>query len=109
MTEEIVFLYVTTPDAECAGRIADRLVGEGIAACVNIFPGVTSVYRWRGAVERSNECVAIVKCARASLDRARETIAASHPYETPSITCIAIDGPASSPDFLQWILENSAC
>ena len=109
MTDEVVFLYVTAPDAECAVRIADRLFDEDIIACANIFPDVTSIYRWRGAIERSNECVAIFKCARASADRAREVIIASHPYETPSIACIPIDKDASSADFVNWILEKPAC
>lgn len=109
MTDEVAFLYVTAPDAACARRIADRLVDDGVAACVNIFPGVASVYRWRGAVERADECVVIVKCARSAVDRARAVIQETHPYETPSIACIAIDKEGSSPAFLRWVIDNSAC
>jgi periplasmic divalent cation tolerance protein len=109
MTDDVVFLYVTAPSAEVAEAIANRLVGDGIAACVNIFPAVASIYRWRGEVERSEECVAIIKCAQSAANRARAAIIASHPYETPSIACIPINKTASSADFVNWILENSAC
>jgi periplasmic divalent cation tolerance protein len=107
MSNEVVFLYVTTPDEACANRIALRLVDDGNAACVNVLRGMTSFYRWQGAVEHSEECVLIVKCARAAAARARQTILEMHPHEIPAIAGLPVDPSSSSPAFLAWVQENS--
>jgi periplasmic divalent cation tolerance protein len=105
---DTVFLYATAPDAVTARRIADALVARKAAACVNILPGMTSVYRWQDAVESASEVVLIVKCARAAAGRARAAILELHPAMTPAIACLAVDAECSSAAFLKWIEENSA-
>ena len=107
MNPDVVFLYATAPDSAAARRIAEELVGRRAAACVNIIAGMSSVYRWRDAVESADELVLIIKCARSSAQRAREIIRELHPHETPAIAAIAIDSENSSGQFLRWVAENS--
>ena len=61
MKGEVVVLLVTAPDAETGRRIARALVEERLAACVNVLPGVHSIYRWKGAVEEADEVMLVVK------------------------------------------------
>ena len=100
---EVVFLYVTAPDEAAAAAIAETLVGESLAACVNIFPRIRSVYRWKGAVERSGEAALIVKTTAAKAAAARSAIERAHPYETPVIAALGVDGVRSGAAFLDWI------
>jgi len=104
--ETVVFLYATAPDEATAATIAAQLVEGGAAACVNIIPGMTSVYRWRGAVEKSKEVVLIVKTTRAASARAVEIFNASHPYETPALASLMIDESLSSRPFCDWVRNS---
>ena len=81
--ERAVFVYTTWPsvvEAEKAGR---AVVEAGLAACVNILPGMISHYRWQGAVERAEEAVMIVKTRASLAERVRAAIKDTHPYDTP--------------------------
>jgi periplasmic divalent cation tolerance protein len=104
--ERAVFVYTTFPsvvEAEKAGR---ALVEARLAACVNILPGMISVYRWQGAVERADEAVMIVK-TRASLAAAvRASVKATHPYDTPAIVVLPTESADDS--YFAWILDSTA-
>jgi periplasmic divalent cation tolerance protein len=84
MTEALVVL-VTVPNAETADKLAEALVAEQLAACVNVVGGVTSIYRWKGAVEREAELLCICKTTRAAFDRLRARVVELHPYEVPEV------------------------
>jgi periplasmic divalent cation tolerance protein len=101
---EAVLIYTTWPgpvEAETAGR---ALVEAGLAACVNILPGMRSVYRWQGAVEASDEAVMIVKTTCEAREAAMTAIRKAHPYETPAI--IALSVIAGDPGYLAWIADS---
>ncbi|MFN3961082.1 MAG: divalent-cation tolerance protein CutA [Parvularculaceae bacterium] len=104
----IVFLYVTAPDEAGAARIAEALIGSRAAACVNILPRITSVYRWRDGVERAEETAMIVKTTAAKAAAARALIEKLHPYETPAIAALPIDFPGSAKKFIRWIETETA-
>jgi periplasmic divalent cation tolerance protein len=98
--------FVTAPDADTAAAIARVLVEERLAACVNLVPGVRSIYRFRGRVEEEAEVLLIVK-TRA--ERARELearVRAIHPYELPEVLRLAAAG--GSAPYLAWVLEETA-
>ncbi len=97
------FLYCTAPDAATAGAIAEALVNERLAACVNILPSMESIYRWNDAIEHANETVLIVKTTSASAPAASARIAALHPYDTPAIAAIEVKQSGSNAAFLNWI------
>jgi len=103
--ERAVFVYTTFPtvvEAEKAGR---TLVETRLAACVNILPGMISVYRWQGAVERAEEAVMIVK-TRASLTEAvRTSVKATHPYDTPAIVVLPVESVDDR--YFDWILDST--
>lgn len=99
------FLYVTAPDATCAHEIASALVDERLAACVNVLPAITSVYRWDGAVETAEETPLLVKTTSALGQAAQARIVAMHPYDTPCVAALAISADGSNPAFLKWISQ----
>lgn len=100
--DDVVFLYVTAPSGT-APAIAEALIGERLAACVNIAPRIQSIYRWNGAIERCEEASMIVKTTAAKAEQARDAIERLHPYKTPVIAAIAVDHAKSGGPFLDWI------
>lgn len=106
--DEVTFIYATAPDPAIAHRIARAVVENGAAACVNIIPGVKSVYRWEGRIEEADEVALFVKTTARSAPRARDLIAANHPYETPAIAALSVNDSLSSKAFFEWIRAASA-
>ena len=101
-----VLIYSTFPSAEEAERIGGALVDRGLAACVNIFPGMTAIYVWEGKRQRESEAAMIIK-TRGSL--ASEAIAEArklHPYTNPALLVLPVTG--GSEDFMRWIAEQTA-
>jgi periplasmic divalent cation tolerance protein len=94
-------LHVTMPDKEGAAALARTLVDEGLAACVNIVPGVTSIYVWDGRTQEEAEVLCLVKTRPAVFDRLRQRILELHPYEVPEILAFAVDD--GSPAYIDWL------
>src|SRR5262245_29757377 len=94
-------VFVTAGNESEGGRIADALVEERLAACVSLLPGLRSTYRWRGAIERENEILLIVKTTGARVEAVRERVRALHSYETPEIAAVPI--AAADPAWLAWL------
>ncbi|TGX53978.1 divalent-cation tolerance protein CutA [Sphingomonas gei] len=82
---DIALLYATFPSQAEAARIADTVLSERLAACVNILAPCTSIYRWQGAIERSEEVPALFKTSLQLGGRLRTRIQALHPYELPVV------------------------
>ena len=93
-------VLVTAPDAEVADRLAAALVERRIAACVNLVPGVTSVYRWEGAVQCDPEVLLLVKTTAARLRELEDLLQREHPYDTPE--CVAVEPTAVEARYLAW-------
>lgn len=91
----------TCPDRETARQLADRLVGERLAACVNIVPGLESVYEWQGKVERDAEVLLIIKTRRDRYAKVEATLRQHHPYELPEILRVSLSGGLQ--EYLHWI------
>jgi len=89
------------PDAERATSLARALVDEGLAACVNVVPGVRSIYRWEGKVEEADEVLCLIKTRAEIFDRLRRRVAELHPYDVPEILSFAVD--EGSPAYLDWV------
>ena len=100
----VVVVLLTGPTAEVLRAIAGSLVEERLAACVNVLPGATSIYRWEEAVEESEEALAIVKTTAARLRSLEARVGELHPYELPEILAIEPDGGSSV--YLNWIRES---
>ncbi|MDH5835203.1 divalent-cation tolerance protein CutA [Luteimonas kalidii] len=95
----------TCPDAASARRIAHALVEARLAACVNLLPGVTSVYRWQGRVEQADEVLLVAKTVRERLDALTRQVQALHPYELPEV--VAVDIAGGLPEYLDWIAAET--
>lgn len=97
---EFVFIYTPLPSVEAAEHLARALVEARLAACVNIYPGVVSIYEWKGKIARENEVVAFIKTRSGLVPAAMAAARALHPYEVPAFLVLPIaDGNA---DYLAW-------
>jgi len=98
-------LHITAPDVEVAARLGRALVEEGLAACVNIVPGVRSIYKWQGKICDDSEVLCLCKTRPALFDRVRARVSELHPYEVPEILAFAVvDG---SPAYLDWLRAST--
>jgi periplasmic divalent cation tolerance protein len=100
-SNDILIALSTAPDEACAGRLARTLVEEGLAACVNRVPGMTSTYRWQDAVQEDAEVLLVIKTTRARLPALEARLAELHPYELPEL--IAVEAAAGSAAYLEWV------
>lgn len=101
MTQEYYVILSTCPDLETAETIANTLVDEELAACVNIIPGMRSIYLWEGKRESSQEHLLLIKAAASDYEAIEETILDLHPYELPEIIAVSIN--AGLPEYLDWL------
>ncbi len=91
----------TCPNEETAVAIANHLVDAGLAACVNIVPGITSIYRWEGQRESSREWLLIIKTHAKVYKALESAVLEQHPYELPELIAVPIG--KGLPDYLKWI------
>jgi periplasmic divalent cation tolerance protein len=103
MTDKIVALS-TCESQEDAIRIANHLVEHQLAACVNILPGITSVYRWKGKIERAGEFLLVIKTSSALLENLKQELKTIHPYDVPELVAVTIVDGAES--YLDWMSEQ---
>ena len=101
---EAVVVLVTVPNAEVAGTLAEALVGEELAACVNVLPEVASTYRWQGKIERDREQLCLIKTTAARFEAVRARVVALHPYEAPEVVALPI--VAGHAPYLEWIVGS---
>ncbi len=101
---DVRIVFSTAPDTEAALRLGRTLVEERLAACVNVVPGVRSIYRWREAVEEAEEVMLVLKTTAAAAPALAARLAALHPYEVPEV--LAIEPAAGAEAYLGWIGES---
>jgi len=87
----VVSVYAVFANAEEAERIGRAVIEERLAACINIIPGVRSIYRWQGAIESADEVAAVFKTTAAGANALIARVAALHSYEVPCIVTWPID------------------
>jgi periplasmic divalent cation tolerance protein len=98
---EVRLVLCTFPDAEAARQIGTVLVEKQLVACVNLLPGVQSVYRWQGEVESAVETLAIFKTTAAAYPALERELAALHPYEVPEIVALRPEQVAGP--YAKWV------
>jgi periplasmic divalent cation tolerance protein len=107
MTEQVseaVVVLMTAANEPEAGRIAEMLVARRLAACVQILPGMQSIYVWQGEVQREREVLMLAKTTRANFDDLEREVREIHSYETPEI--IALPIAAASGPYLKWLIAS---
>lgn len=103
--ERPLLVYTTFPDTTTALAVGEALVRERLAACVNVLPGMVSVYAWKGAIERAEEVVAILKTREGLGAALAAALKARHPYETPVILHLTVAD--ADPDTAAWIMAET--
>lgn len=106
MTDQPIVVLITAPSQEVARRIANALLGEKLAACVNVLPSIRSYYTWKGTQQEDEEVLLLVK-TRAALFESRliPAVKAVHPYELPEIIALPIQ--MGFEPYLTWINDET--
>ncbi len=97
---------VTAPGLEEAGRIARALVEERLAACVNVLPGLRSVYRWEGAVHEEEEVLLVVKTTRERFPALQDRVRSLHSYTVPEVVAVPVED--AFPPYRAWVEASTA-
>ncbi|MEM9529590.1 MAG: divalent-cation tolerance protein CutA [Pseudomonadota bacterium] len=98
-------LALSTCPPEDAERLAAGLVNARLAACVNLLPGVRSIYRWEGQLEQAEETLMVIKTTTFCWEQLAGWLAQHHPYDVPEL--ISVDLTNGLPDYLQWIDQQT--
>jgi periplasmic divalent cation tolerance protein len=101
----VLFVLITVPDHETGIRIADTLISQRLAACVNVIPKITSVYRWNNEIQHDLEELLIIKSTRSCFPALEKAVVTIHPYEVPEIIALNID--SGSEKYLGWVLSET--
>jgi periplasmic divalent cation tolerance protein len=104
LATDLLAVFTTVGDADTAHRIADALVTERLAACVQI-EAITSVYRWAGAVQRDPEQRLMIKTTRERWPALRDRLLALHPYDLPALHALAVADAHAL--YAQWVAEET--
>lgn len=99
-------VLVTAPDAETAERLGRTVVEERLAACANLLPGVVSLFRWEGQMQREAEVLVILKTTRERLDALRARIVELHPYDVPEILALGVE--SGHDPYLEWVRAEAS-
>jgi len=103
--EQALLVMTNLPDIASAQALARALVGQRLAACVNMLPQTRSIYRWNDAIEEEAEVTLLIKTTTARYAELEQAIRALHPYELPEV--IAVPVSAGSPAYLAWIAQET--
>ncbi|SEJ16995.1 divalent-cation tolerance protein CutA [Frateuria terrea] len=102
-TDPVLLCYCTCPDEGSARHIAETLVADRLAACVNRLPGIASTYRWRGDVTTDSEHLLLIKTTATRFEALRTRLLALHPYDLPELIAVPVEH-AHAP-YLAWVRE----
>jgi periplasmic divalent cation tolerance protein len=101
MSTDYQIILCTCPDKITAEKIARLLIEHKLAACVNIMPNISSIYRWQGQIECAEEVLLLIKARQDAYSALESLIKQHHPYQLPEIIAVAIE--RGLPDYLHWI------
>lgn len=101
----MIFIYITCKNKEEAGKIGLDLVKKRLAACVNIFPLIESIFSWKGKIEKKNEAVLIVKTLESNFEKVEREVKKLSGFTTPCILEIPIN--QGNKDYLNWIEKET--
>lgn len=106
MATDVVTILCTLPADERAAALARALLEERLVACVNLLPGVRSLYRWQGAVHDDAETLALLKTTRDRVEALRARLVALHPYEVPEFLVLPVESGLEA--YLLWVRAQCA-
>ncbi len=100
-----VLIYTTFPSLKEAKAVGGALVAARLAACVNMFPGMVSIFEWKGAREEADEVAMIIKTQAKLVDKVLDETKRLHPYEVPALLVLPTEGGSS--EYCDWILRQT--
>ncbi len=103
MEKQPQLIFCTCPDRECAETLANTLVDEHLAACVNLLPNILSIYHWKGQRETTEEVLLLIKTHSGVYPILERRLRQLHPYELPEIIAVPVEN--GLPAYLDWISE----
>ena len=103
--EEIIMVYITAPSEEEALKIGDILVEERLAACVNVIPGIKSIYRWEGKIVHDSESVMILKTMKSNFQKISSRVKELHSYTCPCILSYPSDNGYQ--EYTKWVSDET--
>ena len=109
MTEhsvDVSLVLTTVPDPETGERIVRQLVEERLVACGSLLPGMTSIFRWQGAVQREGEVLVLLKTRAGAVERLFRRVPEIHPYEVPEL--LALPVAVGHPPYCGWVVGETA-
>jgi periplasmic divalent cation tolerance protein len=98
-------IYTTFPSLDDAKRVGEALVAARLAACVNMFPGMISIFEWKGAREQANEVAMIIKTRASLTKQVLNETKRLHPYELPALLVLPTEG--GSAEYCGWIVSQT--
>ncbi|HVF92392.1 MAG TPA: divalent-cation tolerance protein CutA [Blastocatellia bacterium] len=105
VTKSELIAFVTAPDEGEATRLAEALVSERLAACVNIVGGIESIYRWEGKIARDREVLLIIKTTGERYDALERRVKELHSYTTPEVIAFSVE--RGSREYLDWLRRST--
>jgi periplasmic divalent cation tolerance protein len=103
--DDLVFGYVTVPHRDAALAIGRHVVEQRLAACANVLPSMTSIYRWKGQIQTDDESVLILKTRRGLQEKLSQLVVALHSYDCPCVVFLPVRG--GNPAFLDWLKQQT--
>lgn len=100
-SDNVLLCYCTCPNAASAQHLAEALVNESLAACVNRLPGIQSTYRWKGNVTTDTEELLLIKTTSSRFEALKERVLALHPYELPELIAVPVERGHVA--YLEWV------
>ncbi|WP_449426664.1 divalent-cation tolerance protein CutA [Rhodanobacter umsongensis] len=104
MSDTVLLCCCSCPDAASAQALAEALVGERLAACVNRVPGIRSTYRWQGAVTTADEELLLLKTTAGRFEALKARLLQLHPYELPELIAVPVEFAHTA--YLDWVRQT---
>ncbi len=101
---QFMAVFVTVPTPSDADLIGSQVVKKGLAACANVIPGITSIYKWKGKIEKGNEVLIMFKTASSRYQALEQLVRRLHRYDIPEVIGVGID--CGFTQYLEWISQN---
>ncbi len=103
MPTSTLITLCTCPSQTVAEEIASTLVEQGVAACINIIPAITSIYKWQGRLEKEGEALMLIKTDRSRYSDLEQALTTLHPYELPEIIAVPVEQGLAG--YLNWVTQ----
>lgn len=104
--QEMLLVMTTITDIDKGKLLARQIIGEQLAACCNIVPGITSIFRWKGELCEDQECLLVMKTVQSRYKELNEFIKDHHPYDVPEL--IALPITTSLEEYLLWVIKETS-